>query len=468
MLLLLCIVISVVISSLIFFDSSKSIEYEYYFLLPFCYAASCLLLLKCRKKIFNNFSSILILGLYFAKFVILPLITMLGNYCTYMQNKDAYIYIPYAIFLSAYELMCVMFVLGYMLNFDKSLNKKAIFINSPNRKLYKIDALDVVLCIFVGIIILIIVKNPTLRDNFHLITNMDAQEKTIILRSWRTFGIDSEVPYGIVNTVLMYLFPIIQLMFPLMLIEKIYWKSKAKSCKKFAVSLLIVALSSVIMTHDNVMTILTIVALIALLLKIYRTIDKKIICFIAISGGLLVLLLFFQKVRGSGGMDISQDFMEELSKTFNAYLNGVSNLSVVFLMMKKIAYPLAILENIAHFPIIGRYYDAYASSRIFNSVFWNTLGRTDQLLPSIGQGMIYFGIILAPIIPVLFVVLALKLEAWANSQSNIKLKGILLFFSIRICFLIGNNFSHFLGFISSYFLVIVLINLKNIKVVVHK
>ena len=193
----------------IFSDLSRPNVYYYYYLLPISYAVVLILWMGLYERASNYVSCFLIAALYFFKFVILPVITSMGNYVTLMGNEDAERFIPHAIFLSIYEMICVAIGVRVVISRNCFITENVKNKTDFNKKPYKMDGMDFVIYLCTIILIIIIIKNPTLKGNFHLITNMSAQEKIIETRSWRTFGMESEIPYGLINTLLLYLFPIV-------------------------------------------------------------------------------------------------------------------------------------------------------------------------------------------------------------------------------------------------------------------
>ncbi|MCI9584956.1 MAG: hypothetical protein HFG46_15035, partial [Clostridium sp.] len=111
-----------------------------------------------------------------------------------------------------------------------------------------------------------------------------------------------------------------------------------------------------------------------------------------IAGGIgLVLILFVRKVNGSTGFSEDATVWNNLSITLNSYLNGPFNLSVVFAMREQYHPLTAITETLAELPAGGRIFARYSTSVLFNETLWGISGRTDQLLPAVGQGLLYFG-----------------------------------------------------------------------------
>ena len=91
-------------------------------------------------------------------------------------------------------------------------------------------------------------------------------------------------------------------------------------------------------------------------------------------------------------------------------------------------------------------------------------GRTDQLLPALGQGYMYFGSIFAPIIQFFFIVWGLGLEDLSEKAESIKVKGYFIFMAVLVTWTIGNNLSHVMGFFIRYFPGIIILYFKKYKV----
>lgn len=185
-----------------------------------------------------------------------------------------------------------------------------------------------------------------------------------------------------------------------------------------------------------------------------------------IAGGIgLVLILFVRKVNGSTGFSEDATVWNNLSITLNSYLNGLFNLSVVFAMREQYHPLTAITETLAELPAGGRIFARYSTSVLFNETLWGISGRTDQLLPAVGQGLLYFGGGLAPVIPLLFALMSFRFEKMADECQSVKKRGLMLFASVICAFLIGNNLSHCLTYFSTYFPAYALLFFSRYKVV---
>lgn len=457
---------SVVTSLLILMNRDRPKEYSFLFFMPLAYLSIVFVLAKWHTLLFRSWSITLIAAVYCVKYVLTPLVMNLDGYITVLpQKNDSRKYINEAILLYVYEMIVIMLVMLYII----SCYGKKLYEYVPVKERWQKRGLYKRMMFAFAIVCLgIVTVYPTLKQNFHMIWQMNTYVKpNISLRSWRTFGENSDVPFGLIDTFLMYVWYNLQLIIPVIFIEKIFYSSSMRRGYKWLATLAVCVVSLLFFTDNNSNTIMVAVSLFLLAFMLYPDKAKKvalpIICVIAL--GAAFFLVEKQHVTGqTGGV---------MSSLFNAYFGGIDNLAVAIHVRSKImpvkGIGLFLEDMCAMLPGMDRVPDiGMQAHKLFNLNFWGIKDRTDQLLPAVGSGLIYFGFLLAPVIPAIMAYLVLLCERMAVKTSDIKVRGLFLFGIVAISLLMANNNLLTIGgFIKTYFLNYILILLVYRKIRLH-
>ncbi len=198
-----------------------------------------------------NISYTLVIGLYFAKYVVVPFFTRLGGYATFVEGSDAWRYMEAAILLTCYEQIFV--AVGLYLSCSREARIQRTQIGEA--------------------------RNPVLE-----------------LRSWRELGNGGTAPLGIVNTLMLMVFKVVHIMLPLMLLEKIWYHVKHRR-KALFYSILVIGAALMVMIESNANSIFVAVTLTVLLFYLYPAYAKKYAACVTAGGICRVLLLFFSRYK---------------------------------------------------------------------------------------------------------------------------------------------------------------------------
>lgn len=151
-------------------------------------------------------------------------------------------------------------------------------------------------------------------------------------------------------------------------------------------------------------------ACLSTLFPIYR---KRITLAILIP--VFALILFSSLVK-NGGYERGEDVSSEvLNGTFGAtnidvYCNGIGNVNVVFRFInasKEVGIECLPYDILRSMPIVCHYLPKGKDS---SSIFHQAFGRNDQIIPCISQSLIYFGLILSPLLSCIIVVILRRLD----------------------------------------------------------
>lgn len=138
-----------------------------------------------------------------------------------------------------------------------------------------------------------------------------------------------------------------------------------------------------------------------------------------IAGAILVplaALMFFTSLVKNGGYEKGTSVSSEsVNGAFGAtnidvYCNGLGNVNAVFQFVTTShdagigCLPYDVMRSM---PIVCHYLPKGKDS---SSIFHRTVGRKDQIMPCIGQSLVYFGFLFSPLISCLLIVLMRKLD----------------------------------------------------------
>lgn len=186
--------------------------------------------------------------------------------------------------------------------------------------------------------------------------------------------------------------------------------------------------------------LITAIATLLLLKRIFR---KKI----STSFVLVALVAVFgivNVVTEARGMKKLNDSEQNYAELLNAYLGGVYNVAIA---TETVDYypdagkPKVFLYDIFR-PMIGVNFFLKGDDVVWSNTYFNRRllneDRRSQILPMIGQGYIFFGI-LAPLLSVVFVVFAYYLMNYVYSTRDPLIFYFLLLSVIRLGFFMGQN-----------------------------
>lgn len=130
---------------------------------------------------------------------------------------------------------------------------------------------------------------------------------------------------------------------------------------------------------------------------------------------LVALMLFASLIKNGGyekGTSVSSESMNAAfgSTNIDVYCNGLGNVNAVFQFVSTShdagigCLPYDVMRSM---PVVCHYLPKGKDS---SSIFHRAVGRRDQIIPCIGQSLVYFGFLLSPLISCLLIVLMRKLD----------------------------------------------------------
>lgn len=395
-----------------------------------------LFIYRWNNLYFCSITGTIVILIYYARLVITPFVMAIGNYETIISEKIYSSNASYAVFLMVYETFVVFLLLTSFLQKSYGIFSEMVY-PKENEMLEVEHKPGGGLCLVVGLlcifIIGMIIFDPSIwKANFLLL--IDVNQSYYAYSSSET-GIGSLSMFvELMNSA----FKLVQVMLPPMLL---YFIARRKGYIFRNVAAFVIFISVVIVaTEDRIDAIFAGIAFLYTIRDAYGKAFKgkfRQWLIIIVAAALLGLAIKSGTVSsGNNGTDFGS-----ASSMLAAYFSGIPtvaagigfadsleglNIFHIFPdMISKIpyfTYALSLFTGI----------DITNSNQLFNNYISGALGRGyGQILPSIAVGYEYFGFILAPVLPALFLKLALYFERNIKMQKNIIRRN--LYYWITIC-----------------------------------
>lgn len=396
--------------------------YKLLFMLPLSFLFLIFVVIKCGAKyLYRRISILITIFFYFARNVIVPLFMVFGEYSTYVP--DRYLnYMSIAVALCVYEIAVVSVLLAFQMRklnieekVDVVINNNVISIKSK----YSFKIKFIILFLILYIIYITYLDPTILRQTFMLMVG--TPDGWYIRTDYRQLGTGGSGVLGIFATLVNTFFWIIQALVPAIMLTWVVKNKPKKSQIRWTFFIAFMVL--MIVTGTRIHAVECAVSIILVALSIYDDELRKKLPVIAIIGVVLTLLNLMQK---SG---ISMFNMPAMSKMVSSYFGGVQNVASSIYAAKNIGdmnlllLPADILLKIPYLSSLFENVFESTSGMIFNLLIGDGTS-SGQILPAIGQGYIYFGFILAPIIPCISIMASIKFECKARMSGNLIYKNI--------------------------------------------
>lgn len=385
---------------------------SYYTLLPlltFSFGVIPFIYPVLIKQMFHNLGVAMIVGGYFMRNVVTPLVMRFGEYSgAFKLNLETNM--PKAIILMIYEtyvvLGCVLLYLKYTHHKSENCKVKELYLN-PSTSIKKISMLLLLISAFcVGVLIMI----PSVKTSFTTIFDSDLASMV--------GDTDSIAVRGGIKRALVTLFQMcvgfLRYLVPNYFIMAIR-KRMGESYRGILLSTVFIGVQFMVIAETLANSLFGAMVSMVLLIKLYPSKRKTLFVGCGICGGILIGYFVFMKT-----MMVATDekvSLADLSEILQAYFPGVCNMAGVFN-----------IEN----PDKGRtlFFDFYYAIPFRGSLFgleeerlvqlYNVCNRiTSNIIPAAGHAYHYLGPILAPSEPAIMACLGSKYAIKLGEQEDI-------------------------------------------------
>lgn len=389
---------SIIVAFYLLINTYQEKGYGLLFLLPLTYGILVFIFHHLVSQIPKNLGVTLIVGLFFVRMVLSPLMLCLGDYrVAILKNVENNT--PYAILLICYEALIVFFVLFYL---SKKYKKKDFGYGIKDQRIYSLNhRYKLVLVGILSLLIVCIVYTPELlkiyRSIFQITDELFAnQEDTYIISKYGdTFFRKLSLVTG------NYLMRASLIIFPAVLII-----ATSRSASKYweKISFLFTLIPLFFIGGAIARSLIYFVELTMLRAMVYnKKFERKFLIMMFLAA---VAIIAWWNFRSS--LTGARSLVSSLSGRLNAYFSGVNIVSGTFNLDEDIVYRVRyfLYDFISTFPY---------GTTLFNishetvQTFFNTCNNSyGQIPPTIGMGCYYFGPILAPVYSAVFATIAFK------------------------------------------------------------
>ncbi|MGH2016807.1 hypothetical protein [Aerococcus urinaeequi] len=422
------ILISSITVLLLILDTSKPSYYNGLWVLPLIFGVYFCIIWLLLPKVTYKVSTLVVLGVYGARMLFVPLVMYFGEYSTYGLTSIFSHYMGQALILMAWEFQIVAI---YIILIIWKKNKNDI-LDYPNYLYTNNSFIDIIpkkiQLLILGVIIyilLILIGTPgLLKESFFLTTGRSEESYNLTFS-----GAVDHSAFGLsfgsqLVTIAFTLFWIIQVLLPPYLLS-IGLKRINSSIGKNIFFLLTLLLTLLVSTEGRAHSIECALALLITAnysLKGKVKIDPKLIIIV------IVGVTIYGLMDKSGVTTSNDTVLKEFSTMITAYLGGPHNVATAIAAARdnnSIGFLSIIPDLLQRLPYLTKIFTPIfggTTNVIFNEYFGSRyLG---QIIPSIGLGYTYFHFILAPIVPLAAVILAFYFEKRAQKSPDMVRKNL--------------------------------------------
>lgn len=413
---------------LLIFDTSKPSYYNWLWLLPCIYGIYFSLIWMQVPKSIYTVSTQLVLAVYGARMLFVPLIMYLGEYSTYGLTNIFTQYMEQAIMLMIWEFQIIaIFILVIVWKKNKNnLYEDSKYLYGDNDYIDAIPKnVQVLITGVIAYLVLILIGTPgLLQESFFLTTGRSEESYNLTFS-----GAVSHDAFGLsfgsqLVTIAFTFFWVLQVLLPPYILT-IAIKRINSSLGRNIIFLAILILTLLIATEGRAHSIECALAL--LITANYSLIDKfkidpKVIIF------LIVGVTIYGLMDKSGVSSSNEAMLSEFSIMISAYLGGPHNVATSIAAARDnstIGFWSIIpdfLQRLPYLTILFTPMFGGTTNVVFNEYFGSQyLG---QIIPSIGLGYTYFRFVLAPLVPLSAVILAFNFERKAQNSPDMVRKNL--------------------------------------------
>lgn len=408
---------SIISSSMILLNFNLPQNYGALFVLPLSFLFVSIIFSNVYTRFFENIGITLIIVLSFLRLVILPLLmSIYGCESRIASNPNGNM--TDAIFLMAWEIICIFFMLMMFVN-----NQANSIHSSDDEKEYKkqeyADRMYLYLLMFALLLLIFcLAVSPQIMQGYRTIFQISDEkftsyEDTQLVNTYATSTIKK---FAIVTG--NYLMRALIAIVPGYLIIKI---SEKKTLTRKAITFCCCFIPLFFIGGIIARSLIYVVCLLLLFFYIYtpKKISKKTATIIGLAAVTVIGWWTFRYDSAYG--------LQELTGTLSAYFSGVNNVYASYNLDRDIKTRLLyfIYDYMDAIPYSGT---IFKSNHVIISDFFNkSNGVRGQIPTTIGMGMYYFGSVLAPIYSVVFAYFSARCGEKVQAEiKNSPLKGIRL------------------------------------------
>lgn len=461
-------IISWIVAIFMFIHNSSALNannpYNLYSIIPFSFGILFLLITPNIEQIKENIGLLILIITMFLRYVILPLISCLGEYYGGIGINPSDKFITQAIWLMLYELIMVFVFLKiiskkyYSTPFNVLNTNRLKTISHPNYIFF--------IVIILGILVFFLFPNARPYNRFIFDANTNTNTEVTMTENIMSSG------YFLVLMI------VAKQCMILLFLDYFYKKYlKNHTFRYIFLSYFIVMLSFLYQSELSRFGILIpLIIYFVFLNKLYG--DRgRIIGKIFILLGLCALV-FVSNIKFFGNNQSNDATnIKYWASTFETYFMGVKDIAIGILSNQEInriygSYRIIPLLRDSISNVGGLSHFAGPLNQlpllIYNSVYLNTSKYYFLILPNICRGLYYFGYILSPLVTLFFVFLIAFFDKKMRNCDDFYILFLYLLSSVYCSFIMMMNASTIVGNLINTVLYLSVCLLLNSKLVIHK
>lgn len=360
----------------------------------------------------------------FIRYYLIPVL-MIFESSTY--TTDVYLY--KGVGLLIYECVVIFILLNVIIKkkYKKITNEKIE--KDPNNE-------HLMIKLVIGIAILLLIMQPSILDQYNFVFN-EVENIVFIKQSELVTGINSII------------FNVAKLFFPVILIIYFYKIKNRNMLYILSIIILLVLNVSFFSGTSRNSVVIPAIASMFFLLKLFQ--DKRKITWFLFMTTILTVTIQLTVTKSQYLNSNSFSNLSGIINYLDVYFSGPNNLGISIkakeLYSDTFTFRTFINDLFSNAPILSNYTDQNdRTSKLFNLSFYNGGQSTDQIIPSIGQGLFYFGYLFSVVPQMVVIFLIALLDKHYAKTTNIILMYFLAYFAARFGFGYTQNISILINF----------------------
>lgn len=188
--------------------------------------------------------------------------------------------------------------------------------------------------------------------------------------------------------------------------------------------------------------------------------------------GISTLLKQNTNIVTSRGLYHSAGALENFNTDVQIYFSGLVNIghSIETSYIYEPFHFNAIFGDLTHSVIfVNSLFKNYHSALVaFNDMFYKRVGVSDQILPLLGQGYLYFGAVLAPVFSVIVLFVVMLLDKNIQHSNSVFTLYVYAYLCLKFSLFFMSNATILLSFFTNFFLVLFVMAILNKRIVARR
>lgn len=393
-------------------------------------------------KYLDSTCAFFIASLTFVRYLIIPLLIILDNeYMTYsplgLDMNGEYFYKGY--YLTVWELLL------FGLFVDRKLPKW--YSNNTNNAYIKWSKTRSAawIILIIGLVGLLFI-NPSILQDYSFVINLKPDD-TIA---------QEYIPKGLTETIATIASRVLKIVIPIPVVSLLYKKyNQNHSILNFYISIIVLAFFYAFIIEGNSRNTIIIpaVAIMFILLRMYPQYRKTTLSVLISVIFLITILSLVWKSFAGDYATVKESSLSYWIFYIEVYFAGISNMGKAVCAYQNsdvFIDPLIVFNDLTRsVPFLNLLTDNTNTSSYYYGMIWE---RRDQIIPASGNGLFYWGYILAPLVPIFILNIAHYFEKRIRNATSVDEIIIYSYLSVNMSYFMFSSVSIVMMFLSIIFI----------------